>query len=274
SVAVVDKTNMKKPPDFVSPGYPDFNYYVSAESVCKGAGEKGKDIGLITEEVINSLKYDRDGDGIPDEVDQCPDVPEDVDGFEDDDGCPDFDNDGDGIYDVDDKCPDEPEDFDGFEDDDGCPDPDNDMDGIVDEEDACPNQPETVNGYKDNDGCPDEKPEVIRESLVLEGVHFKPASAELLEESYYALEKVFNSLEAYPHVRVEITGHTDSKGPDNYNKILSKQRAEAVKKYLELRGIDEARMKAVGYGEEQPIADNKTAEGRKKNRRVEIKPLN
>ncbi|NLE88620.1 MAG: hypothetical protein GX607_19760 [Myxococcales bacterium] len=98
---------------------------------------------------------DRDGDGIPDALDECPNDPEDFDGFEDRDGCPDRDNDGDGIPDEADRCPNEPEDLDGFEDEDGCPDPDNDGDGIPDDLDACPNEPETVNGYRDDDGCPD-----------------------------------------------------------------------------------------------------------------------
>jgi outer membrane protein OmpA-like peptidoglycan-associated protein len=98
---------------------------------------------------------DLDGDGVPDDVDRCPLVPEDRDGFEDEDGCPDPDNDHDGIPDAADKCPNDPEDKDGFEDGDGCPDPDNDRDGIPDAADKCPNQPETKNGYKDDDGCPD-----------------------------------------------------------------------------------------------------------------------
>jgi OOP family OmpA-OmpF porin len=130
---------------------------------------------------------DRDGDGYKDDVDKCPDDPEDFDGFEDEDGCPDPDNDqdgipdvldkcpnepgprendgcpfhkvndrdGDGIPDDLDKCPDEPEDFDGFEDEDGCPDPDNDKDGIPDKMDLCPNDPEDFDGFEDEDGCPD-----------------------------------------------------------------------------------------------------------------------
>jgi OmpA-OmpF porin, OOP family len=134
---------------------------------------------------------DRDGDGIKDDVDKCPDEPEDFDGFEDADGCPDPDNDRDGIPDVDDKCPnvpenkngfedadgcpegnkndrdgdgipddvdkcpDDPEDFDGFQDADGCPDPDNDQDGIPDVDDLCPNDPEDKDGFEDADGCPD-----------------------------------------------------------------------------------------------------------------------
>jgi outer membrane protein OmpA-like peptidoglycan-associated protein len=98
---------------------------------------------------------DNDGDGIPDAKDHCPNDPEDRDGFQDEDGCPDDDNDGDGIPDSIDKCPNEPEDKDGFEDADGCPDDDNDGDGIPDQLDKCPNDPETANGFEDADGCPD-----------------------------------------------------------------------------------------------------------------------
>jgi outer membrane protein OmpA-like peptidoglycan-associated protein len=98
---------------------------------------------------------DRDGDGIPDGVDACPDEPEDKDGFQDEDGCPDPDNDGDGIPDSRDKCPTDPEDKDGFQDEDGCPDPDNDSDGILDGADKCPNDAEDKDGFEDEDGCPD-----------------------------------------------------------------------------------------------------------------------
>jgi len=99
---------------------------------------------------------DRDNDGIMDDKDQCVSDPEDLDGFEDSDGCPDFDNDQDGIADSADKCPTSAEDMDGFEDTDGCPDADNDKDGIPDDRDACPMKAETKNGFKDDDGCPDE----------------------------------------------------------------------------------------------------------------------
>jgi outer membrane protein OmpA-like peptidoglycan-associated protein len=144
-------------------------------------------IGIVFEPNIG----DRDGDGIKDDIDKCPDDPEDRDGFEDEDGCPDPDNDRDGILDDDDscpdtpedmdnvedgdgcpegdtddrdgdgildnvdKCPDEPEDADGFQDADGCADPDNDKDGILDVEDLCPNDPEDKDGFEDQDGCPD-----------------------------------------------------------------------------------------------------------------------
>lgn len=105
-------------------------------------------------------EYDRDGDGLHDQKDRCPDDAEDKDGFLDEDGCPEDDNDQDGIKDKNDKCPNVPEDRDGFDDGDGCPDFDNDGDGILDypvKNDQCPNKPETYNGLKDEDGCPDVK---------------------------------------------------------------------------------------------------------------------
>jgi len=111
-------------------------------------------IGFIFEPSIG----DRDGDGIKDDVDQCPDEPEDKDGFKDEDGCPDPDNDNDGILDVDDRCPNEPEDFDGDHDQDGCPEGsegDRDGDGILDSKDKCPDDPEDRDGFQDEDGCPD-----------------------------------------------------------------------------------------------------------------------
>jgi OOP family OmpA-OmpF porin len=101
---------------------------------------------------------DRDGDGYTDDQDECPDDPEDFDGFEDGDGCPDPDNDKDGILDINDACPDIPEDFDGDQDEDGCPegsDGDRDGDGILDSRDKCPDVPEDKDGFEDQDGCPD-----------------------------------------------------------------------------------------------------------------------
>jgi len=272
--AVVDKqTNISQNPMFISQGHPEYNYFVKSVSACKGQGENGSDIGLITKQMVSSLSTDRDGDGITDDIDQCPDVAEDPDGFQDQDGCPDYDNDNDGIYDNQDKCPNDPEDRDGHNDMDGCPDNDNDKDGIPDVVDNCPTKPETKNGYKDSDGCPDERPKEIKGTFVLRGVNFKTASAELLEESYYVLENVYNSLEAFPHVRVEIAGHTDSQGGAQYNMALSYDRAKSVRDYLVMRGLEPNRVIARGYGESRPIADNSTAEGRAQNRRVEVVPL-
>jgi OmpA-OmpF porin, OOP family len=288
--AVVNETNIQKEPMFISAAWPNFNYFVKPVSSCKAKGENGTDIGLITEKMVEALVGDRDGDGIADDIDQCPDVPEDKDGFEDEDGCPDYDNDKDGIYDTQDECPNDPEDRDGFQDADGCPDPDNDKDGICDPwvaeqgkqsqyakickgSDQCPNQPETFNGFKDDDGCPDEKPVEIKQKLTLRGVNFKTASAELLEESYYVLEQVYNSLEAYPNVKIEISGHTDNVGNSQDNLVLSYQRAKSVMDYLIMRGISPERMVAKGYGKERPVTSNGSAEGRATNRRVEIIPI-
>ena len=103
---------------------------------------------------------DNDQDGILDVADKCPNQPENFNGYQDTDGCPEPDADNDGVIDALDKCPNEPEDRDGFQDDDGCPDPDNDGDGIPDITDKCPNEPETVNGYMDDDGCPDQVPQM------------------------------------------------------------------------------------------------------------------
>jgi OmpA-OmpF porin, OOP family len=94
---------------------------------------------------------DRDADGIPDPADRCPDQPEDKDGFQDDDGCPDVDNDGDGLLDTSDKCPNEPGPVQNV----GCPVTDKDGDGIPDDKDRCPSEPEDKDGFQDEDGCPD-----------------------------------------------------------------------------------------------------------------------
>jgi outer membrane protein OmpA-like peptidoglycan-associated protein/opacity protein-like surface antigen len=104
---------------------------------------------------------DNDNDGILDIDDACQNIAEDIDGFQDDDGCPDPDNDGDGVLDIDDDCQNIAEDIDGFQDDDGCPDADNDGDGILDEHDQCVDAAENFNGFQDDDGCPDELPEPV-----------------------------------------------------------------------------------------------------------------
>ncbi len=102
------------------------------------------------------MNFDDDEDGVANADDACPQIKEDIDGFQDDDGCPDDDNDEDGFKDIDDQCPDKAEDKDGFLDDDGCPDDDNDEDGVLDNDDKCPSEPEDLDGFEDEDGCPED----------------------------------------------------------------------------------------------------------------------
>jgi outer membrane protein OmpA-like peptidoglycan-associated protein len=248
---------------------------------------------------------DMDRDGIPDRLDACPRDPEDFDGFEDTDGCPDEDNDQDGIPDTVDACPDSPEDRDGFQDTDGCPDPDNDGDGIPDAADGCPDAAEDLDGFRDQDGCPDldddgdgvldaddtcprtpagmrvdehgcpaaaAAPDVARD-LILEGVNFRSGSAELVTTSLVVLEEVARSMLAHPEAVIEIRGHTDATGSAEANRLLSQQRAMAVRNALIRFGIAPARITANGYGEDYPIAPNDTPEGRARNRRVELHRL-
>jgi len=132
----------------------------SMVSVLAGGGKGlGTGIGAPQLRLFAGLQFnpdfrDRDHDGVYDLDDKCPDQPEDRDGFQDNDGCPDLDNDNDGIPDATDKCPNDPEDLDQFEDEDGCPDLDNDKDGIPDLNDACPNAAEDGKGKRPKDGCP------------------------------------------------------------------------------------------------------------------------
>jgi OOP family OmpA-OmpF porin len=217
---------------------------------------------------------DRDGDGIKDDIDKCPDVPEDKDGFQDEDGCPDPDNDGDGILDADDKCPNEPEDKDGFQDEDGCPDPDNDGDGIQDFEDKCPNEPGPPDSPQGK-GCPRKFTliKIDREKKRIEikqQVHFDTGKWKILPDSYGLLNQVVQVLKDFPSMKIEIQGHTDDRGPDDFNQTLSDNRAAAVKEYLIQKGIDPERLRSVGYGETKPIDSNRTARGRAANRRVEF----
>ncbi len=211
---------------------------------------------------------DNDADGINDKIDGCPNDPEDRDGFEDDDGCPELDNDKDGIADKIDACPSEPEDKDGFEDDDGCPDPDNDKDGIPDVSDKCPNEPGAP-----PDGCPKKYNLVVvtdKKIEIKQTVYFDTNKATIKKVSFALLNEVAQALKDNPKIEVEVQGHTDSQGNDNFNMKLSQNRANSVRAYLMKQGVEANRMTAMGYGENVMIADNRTAEGRAQNRRVEF----
>ena len=174
--------------------------------------------------------------------------------------------DGDGLADEDDACPDVADDSDVFEDEDGCPDPDNDGDGVLDGDDDCPG---TASGVRvDERGCP--IVEEIKAALVLKGVHFANDSDEITPESGAILDEVVESLRAYPEVQIQIQGHTDTRGSEAHNRDLSQRRAEAVRAYFIEGGVEAERMTAVGFGESQPVADNTTPGGRAENRRVEL----
>lgn len=189
---------------------------------------------------------DRDGDGIPDDTDQCPDLAEDFDGFADTDGCPDLDNDGDGIPDVNDDCPNKPEDFDGYQDTDGCP------DGGA----PAPGKAETP---------------AIPPIPTLAYINFKFATAEISgADPIPVLEDVARIMKDRPDIKLQITGHTDNVGSDDSNMKLSIRRAEAVKAYLVKRGVDPDRIMTQGKGEGSPLDTNDTEIGRARNRRIEF----
>jgi outer membrane protein OmpA-like peptidoglycan-associated protein len=229
---------------------------------------------------------DRDGDGVLDGVDRCPDVA----GLASLQGCPD--RDGDGIADIDDKCPDEagfarylgcpiPDtDKDGINDEldkcptvpgiaryQGCPIPDTDGDGINDEEDKCIND----KGPASNFGCPIISEEIIKRiKIAAQNIFFETAKSTLLAKSFPKLNDVASILKDNPTFKLQIDGHTDFVGKDDYNQTLSEQRAASVRAYLLSQGIAEDRLASAGYGESRPVADNNTAIGKAKNRRVEM----
>jgi len=226
---------------------------------------------------------DRDKDGIDDDQDQCPLKPEDRDGFEDSDGCPEADNDSDGILDADDKCPLKPEDKDGDRDEDGCPEEDkkppkpividSDKDGIPDEKDRCPQQAENKNGVEDEDGCPETKVIITRKKIEIgDKVYFETDKDVIKEESHGILDAVAKVLTDYPHIlMIDIHGHTDNRGSGEYNQELSQRRADAVKAYLVETGkVDAARLSAKGFGQSKPLQEGDDEAAWSKNRRVEF----
>ena len=202
---------------------------------------------------------DRDGDGISNDQDKCPDVA----GIARYEGCPIPDSDGDGINDEEDKCPTQR----GVAKYNGCPVPDTDGDGVNDELDKCIDRP----GPASNQGCPEIAKEVIEKvQFAAKNVYFATASFKLLPKSFKSLNEVAKIMKDDSSLMLDIDGHTDSQGKDEYNQTLSENRAASVKEYLVKQGVDESRLKSTGYGETKPVADNNTAAGRAKNRRTEM----
>jgi uncharacterized repeat protein (TIGR01451 family) len=197
---------------------------------------------------------DNDGDGVLDDQDKCPAQLEVVNGVKDQDGCPDQapppDTDGDGLRDNKDKCPAQPEDVDGFEDKDGCPELDNDRDGFLDAQDKCPTQPEVINGVDDRDGCPDPG----RGKVLLEGSRLV-----LLDKVQFATNKdviqprSFNLLEQVAAV-LRANPRLKKVRVESHTHIkgaryqdLAQRRADNVRAFLIREGVAPERLEAVGY---------------------------
>jgi OOP family OmpA-OmpF porin len=206
----------------------------------------------------NGCPLDDDGDGVTNDADKCPNTP--AGAKVDATGC-EPDSDGDGVGDSRDQCPNTPP---GTRvDEKGC-ELDSDGDGIFDSQDKCPDTPK---GERvDATGCP------FNKELQLQGVKFSTNSAELLPESIPVLERAIATLKRYPELKVEVAGHTDSRGADAYNQQLSARRAATVLEYLKDGGVSNT-LTSRGYGEREPIASNDTEDGRLQNRRVVLRVL-
>lgn len=199
---------------------------------------------------------DRDNDGVADKDDACPDVP----GEKAHKGCPD--TDGDGLYDNEDACPK----VKGPVENKGCPWPDTDGDGVLDKDDACP----AVFGTVANKGCPElTKKELATLKYAFDNLEFETGKDKIKAKSFPSLNGLAKLLVEKGY-GLKIEGHTDNVGKADMNMDLSRRRAESVKNYLMEKGANGAKLETAGYGMTKPIADNKTAAGRQKNRRVEM----
>jgi outer membrane protein OmpA-like peptidoglycan-associated protein len=205
---------------------------------------------------VDTTPPDRDGDGVLDPDDACPDTP----GLPELQGCPD--SDGDGVGDNVDKCPEVP----GPPENEGCPN-DKDGDGITDDKDDCPDQW----GTKENNGCP-KFIEVQGDKIVLkQQIHFQTGRSNIEPGSYGILDEIAAVLKQSPKWVVRVEGHTDTVGRHASNMKLSQARAESCMSYLIQQGAGSQQLTAVGYGPDKPVASNNTAVGRAQNRRTEFK---
>ena len=203
---------------------------------------------------------DKDSDGLFDFIDACPEIA----GPKENNGCPWPDTDGDGILDKDDDCPL----LKGPAANMGCPYKDTDGDGLLDKDDDCPN----TAGPIENKGCPIIEVEIVEVlRTAFDNLEFESGKDIILEVSKVALDELADVLIKKATWKLEISGHTDNIGGENFNLVLSKKRAEALKNYLIFKGVDTNRLLTFYFGETQPLIDNTTLEGRKKNRRVEMK---
>ena len=218
---------------------------------------------------LNGCPPDTDADGIIDAEDACPQVKGVANADPKLHGCP-PDKDGDTILDAEDACPE----IKGIRTQDpttnGCP-GDTDGDTIRDDKDACPNEKGKPNQDPTKNGCPESVRVTETEVIILQQVQFDTSKATIKKVSDPLLDEVAAVFKEHPELtKIEVQGHTDSKGVPAMNKTLSQQRAESVKKALMKRGIADGRLVPKGYGQDKPIGDNATDEGRQKNRRVQF----
>jgi outer membrane protein OmpA-like peptidoglycan-associated protein len=236
---------------------------------------KSPDRKVVVVPDVEDYDRDTDGDGYPDSIDACPTEKEDGKPPDPTDGCPaGSDRDGDGIPDVDDQCPDQAEDKDNIQDEDGCPEDDADNDGIPDVQDKCPLEPGPRSSVAEKFGCPG-KTRVTESGEVelLEPIQFETGRATIKPVSFEILDEVVTLMKSRPSMRMGIYGHTDSRGTAALNLRLSKDRAAAVRKYIEGKGISGNRLESEGFGQTRPVDTNDTDAGRARNRRVEFKIL-
>jgi len=210
---------------------------------------------LKVPQTLNIFNNDSDSDGVENIIDKCPETPYGI--KVNQEGCP-LDSDRDGVYDYMDKCPDTSRfvkvDFNG------CPIlDDSDNDGIYDDKDQCADTPAGV--------------EVNVFGCWVVNLRFDTGNSNVKPSMYKELNKVVTILKNYPHLKIEIQGHTDNVGKELYNSKLSLTRARAVMNYLIKKGISKKRLQAYGYGHAKPIASNDTPEGRALNRRVQLQTV-
>lgn len=218
-------------------------------------------IGMTVDNTGCPLDFDKDG--VPDGLDQCPNTQQGV--PVDSTGCS-ADADKDGVYDAADKCPNTP--AGAAVDTLGCP-IDTDKDGVPDYQDKCPN---TLEGVRiDKKGCPLNKKEDLDQ--LKKGINFQSGSKKLTKSSYKTLNNIVALMKKFSTANIEVQGHTDNTGSEETNKKISQDRAQVVVDYFIQNGISPDRVRAVGFGSDKPIADNKTKKGRSKNRRVELVPF-
>ena len=207
-----------------------------------------------------TVERDRDADGVPDSRDACLDTPAGT--TVDERGCP-RDSDGDGVIDDQDQCPNTF--LAAFVDAWGC-EFDSDFDSVVDHLDECPDT--RVGVRVDVKGCE------IREIIDLPGVNFLSNSDRLVPGAEQVLADAAATLRMNSDLIVEVAGHTDSGGSAEHNAGLSERRALTVRDYLINQGANPDNLAVRGYGEAAPVADNTTADGKARNRRVELRIVN